>query len=749
MTQGRRSISDHASALTAKTDPAHSLFCRRAVWAAAAAVLVFAALLFTLPDVTNNPRPLAEYGEKTLFTAFGGRSPRTLDPQRSYSSDETAYTYSIYEPPYQYAYLKRPYELEPRTVEKVAEPKYFDKSGKELPADADPEAVAESRYVLKIRRGIFYAPHPAFAKDEQGAFRYHHLDADLAARVRSPFDLPEAGTRELTAADYANGIRRIASPQVVSPIYGTMSSRIVGFPDFKKRLDAKWRAMRDAGASEETFFDLMAEPLEGVRVIDDHTLEIRIHGKDPQFAYWLAMTFFAPMPQEAERFYAQAGLRANNVSLDTWPVGTGAFRMQTFRENRLHVLERNPLYKHGFYPCTGEPDDEKKGLLKDCGKPLPLVDRVVFEVEKEAMPLQSKFLAGYYDSPFIDRVDTGLGYLVAMDDDPDKAALYGGRGLQFPKTVMAGLWYLGFNWLDPVVGGGSTPEEAERHRALRQAISIAVDWEENIAIFQKNQGMPAHGPIPPGLFGWRADGPEVFNPVVYEKHNQQVIRKPIERAKELLLEHEKTAERVAGQLSWMKQDVPTPYLDRKGLAPRRGVFLATDGKTTCIPAVDADGKLWSMQYIQEDGTKRFAKNSRKEGCFHPVGGMDALRTAPAIVIAEGYATAGSISDAIGHATVAAFDSGNLMAVATALKDKYPDKAVIIAGDDDLHLLNHPKVRANPGREKAEKAAQAVGGKAVFPVFAPGEREKDMAGFTDFNDLSQKSNIGYGCGGPPA
>ena len=203
----------------------------------------------------------------------------------------------------------------------------------------------------------------------------------------------------------------------------------------------------------------------------------------------------------------------------------------------------------------------------------------------------------------------------------------------------------------------------------------------------------------------------------------------------------KTAERVAGQLSWMKQDVPTPYLDRKGLAPRRGAFWAKDGKTTCIPAVDADGKLWSMQYIQEDGTKRFVKNSRKEGCFHPVGGMDALRTAPAIVIAEGYSTAGSISDAISHATVAAFDSGNLVAVATALKDKYPDKAVIIAGDDDLHLLNHPKVRANPGREKAEKAAQAVGGKAVFPVFAPGEREKDMAGFTDFNDLAQKSRLG--------
>lgn len=148
-----------------------------------------------------------------------------------------------------------------------------------------------------------------------------------------------------------------------------------------------------------------------------------------------------------------------------------------------------------------------------------------------------------------------------------------------------------------------------------------------------------------------------------------------------------------------------------------------------------------MQYIQEDGIKRFAKNSRKEGCFHPVSGMDALRTAPVIVMAEGYATAGSISDAIGHAAAAAFGSGNLVAVATALKDKYPDKAVIIAGDDDLHLLNHPKVRANPGREKAEKVAQAVGDKAVFPVFAPEEREKDMTGFTELNDLGQKSTSG--------
>ena len=64
---------------------------------------------------------------------------------------------------------------------------------------------------------------------------------------------------------------------------------------------------------------------------------------------------------------------------------------------------------------------------------------------------------------------------------------------------------------------------------------------------------------------------------------------------------------------------PTPYMRAKGIEPRPGVFTDKDGRTTCIPATDVDGKLWTMQYIQEDGTKRFAKNSRKEGCFHVVG----------------------------------------------------------------------------------------------------------------------------------
>ena len=75
-------------------------------------------------------------------------------------------------------------------------------------------------------------------------------------------------------------------------------------------------------------------------------------------------------------------------------------------------------------------------------------------------------------------------------------------------------------------------------------------------------------------------------------------------------------------------------------------------------------------------------------------------------------------------TVAAFDSGNLEPVAKALKEAYPDKPIIIAGDDDISQSCKMKVKdkasVNVGREKALETAKAVGGVAVFPVFAKGE-----------------------------
>jgi phage/plasmid primase-like uncharacterized protein len=179
-----------------------------------------------------------------------------------------------------------------------------------------------------------------------------------------------------------------------------------------------------------------------------------------------------------------------------------------------------------------------------------------------------------------------------------------------------------------------------------------------------------------------------------------------------------------------------------GLAIHDGIRVYTDNdkKLTCVPATDIDGNIWTVQYIAEDGTKRFAKDSRKEGCFHVLGGLDKLADASVIVIAEGYATAANIKEAAElPAVVSAFDAGNLKSVAKALHDKYPHTPIIMAADDDKHL--EMTQGFNPGKEKAGEAADAVNGFIVLPTFAPGEQSSNPKQFSDFNDLANHSKLG--------
>src|SRR5690625_5093693 len=104
-------------------------------------------------EAVNRPYTLQDAQSNTLFTAFTQRSPKYLDPARSYSTDETPFTYSIYEPLYSYHYLKRPYELIPRAVQEVVEPYFLDEQGRLLPQDAPGELVAESVYQRQLKIG--------------------------------------------------------------------------------------------------------------------------------------------------------------------------------------------------------------------------------------------------------------------------------------------------------------------------------------------------------------------------------------------------------------------------------------------------------------------------------------------------------------------------------------------------------------------------------------------------------------------
>ena len=160
-----------------------------------------------------------------------------------------------------------------------------------------------------------------------------------------------------------------------------------------------------------------------------------------------------------------------------------------------------------------------------------------------------------------------------------------------------------------------------------------------------------------------------------------------------------------------------------------------------LAAQDVHEKIWGVQTIQPSGAKLFAAGSKKENNFHVVGGesqgLTALDAAPAIVIAEGYATADTLSQALNYPVIAAFDSGNLPKVAQDLHHKYPHRPIVIAGDDDRHLES--TLGKNPGKEKALEAASLVDGVAVFPIFAPSERDSNK--LNDFNDLANKSALG--------
>ena len=505
-------------------------------FAAAVAVL---ALTAACSEVGNSPYASGAERSNTFFTAFQERSPKYLDPTSSYSNDETPYTYQIYEPLYGYHFLKRPYALVPRAAEAVALPRYYDADGKELPASAPGGTIAHSVYDIRVRKGIRFAPHPAFARDSAGYPAYHSMRREDVADKYRIDDFRQNGTRELTAHDYVYAIRRLATPRIKSPSFSLISEYIVGLKEYGERIVEVDRQLRKGLSPTDRdlpMLDFRQHAFAGAEALDEHTLRIRIKGKYPQFKYWLAMTFFAPVPWEADKFYAQPGMAEKNLSLNYWPIGTGPFMLVEYQENRQHVLARNPNFRGEPYPCEGEARDRAEGLLEDCGKNTPFVERVVFSVEKETIPLKTKFFQGYYDSPVVERLDVGTEYLVEMTDSKDKLAEYRRKGVRLPSTIEANNWYVGFNMLDPVVGWGKTPDERARNRKLRQALSLAIDWEEYIQIFEQGQGMAAQGPLPPGLFGYRDDGPASFNPLVYRTLDGRSERRPIEEAKKLLAE---------------------------------------------------------------------------------------------------------------------------------------------------------------------------------------------------------------------
>ncbi len=514
-------------------------------WRAVLLLAVCVLLIFTAGCRLNDPYRSTERGKNIFYTTFN-EPPKHLDPARSYSSDEYSFLAQIYEPPLQYHYLIRPYRLVPLTAESVPAPLYYDSLGKRLPENADPELVYRAVYEIKIKPGIKYQPHPAFAKGPDGAPLYSKLTGAALSGIDGIDDFPEKGTREVVSDDYIHEIKRLADPQIESPVLSILEKYILGLKGYEEALRAdleEIRAKRKAAAgaaynqeldekADPIILDYGRHPLAGVEKVDDHTLRITLKTKYPQFIYWLAMPFFSPVPEEADRFYKQGALADKNITIDRFPVGTGPYAMAVYNPNMEIILDRNPNFHGELYPDEGEAGDAEKGLLKDAGKPLPFIDRVVFKLEKEAIPRWNKFLQGYYDNSGITSDSFDQAVTVSAGGRAEVTEAMRKKGIRLLTSVLPSTYYTGFNMLDPTVGGYSIAA-----RKLRQAVSIALDYEEYIEIFANGRGIASMSPLPPGIFGY-VKGKDGINPYVYDWDalRNRPARKSIEYARRLLEE---------------------------------------------------------------------------------------------------------------------------------------------------------------------------------------------------------------------
>ncbi len=165
-----------------------------------------------------------------------------------------------------------------------------------------------------------------------------------------------------------------------------------------------------------------------------------------------------------------------------------------------------------------------------------------------------------------------------------------------------------------------------------------------------------------------------------------------------------------------------PYLLAKSIAPNGSRVH----DTRLIVPMRSGGELYSLQFIDADAEKRFLTGGRVSGCYFGIG-----KPSGVLHVCEGFATGASVHEATGGAVAIAFTAGNLLAVATALRAKYPDLQQILCADDDAGTPG------NPGLTKAREAASAVGGLVALPDF--GDNRPGNA--TDFNDLHRHAGLG--------
>jgi len=325
---------------------------------------------------------------------------------------------------------------------------YLARPAKVVPqvAEGMPEISDNGRtYVFKIRRGIYFTPDPAF-KGKQ---------------------------RELTAEDFVYTFKRIADPKNRSPWWFMIEGKI-------EALDELVEAARKSGN-----FDYKAT-VPGMVALDKYTLRFKLKAPDYLFMYTNAHVTFCAMAHEIVEAYGD--------DIQAHPVGTGPYLLKDWKRGTKIVLEANPGFR-GFvwdFEPTSDPLDQE--IVKAMrGKQMPQIGRIDISIIEEE---QSRWLA--FNQKELDYIALPATFRPQVFDAENKIKKeWTDQGVSLFRAIDPDIGYTFFNFRDPIVGGF-----AKDKIALRRAIIMGYNLEEEIRVIRKYQAVQAQMPIPVGVVGF-------------------------------------------------------------------------------------------------------------------------------------------------------------------------------------------------------------------------------------------------------
>ena len=358
-----------------------------------------------------------------------------MDPIYSsdaYSAGEIA---RVYEGLLEYNYV-RPYELVPNLASA-------------MPTITDNGLT----YTFKIRQKVFFHNSPIF---------------------------PNEKGREVTAQDFVYSLKRLADAKLQGLGWWLLDGKIKGLNEWRDKY-------KDAKISDYN------EEIEGLKAIDQYTLQIKLTRPYPQFLYALAMPFTFVVAREAVEHYKSEFLN--------YPVGTGAFILKKFNQSNKITYEKNPHFRNKTFPCDAV--DSKKAIANIyCGKQLPFVDKVVTHVMIEDQPRWLNFQRGKIDIIAIPKDN----FTSVIPDGQTLSSEYKNKEMSLVIDPSLDITYTGFNHDMPLF----------QNKKLRQAMMLAYNIKKANSLFYNNTGLEAHSIIPPGIAGfmenvvspYRYKGPE-------------------------------------------------------------------------------------------------------------------------------------------------------------------------------------------------------------------------------------------------